>query len=95
MTPIHLSVGSVPIRQPALPLTRTDWGIFLWLASRRSMSIERTLVECFSADNRDADLLLLAQKNRFVGNVCTRDGDFWDWEFDVVVRLGLVRVYLP
>jgi len=43
---------------------------------------------------RDATLMYVAQANRFVGNICT-DGALFDWEFDVIVRLGLVRVYCP
>lgn len=48
-------------RSPAVPLTRTDWGIFLLLAARRGCTIHSLLRECFSADNHDADLMLRAQ----------------------------------
>lgn len=54
-----------------------------------------TLIDAYeAADRRDAELMWVAQRNRFVGNICT-DGDPLDWEFDVVVRVGLVRVYCP
>ena len=49
-------------RLGAAPLTRTDWGIFLLLAARRRCPIEYVLLQCLSADNRDADLVLRAQE---------------------------------
>jgi len=41
-----------------VPLTGTDWGIFLWLAARRGRCIVDVLADCFDADNRDADAML-------------------------------------
>jgi hypothetical protein len=46
-------------RLPAVALTRTDWGIYLRIAARLGMSIEQYMLEAFSADNRDADLMLI------------------------------------
>ena len=54
-------------RLPAQPLTRTDWGIYLHIAARLGLSIESYMLECFAADNRDADLMLILTKWRSLG----------------------------
>jgi len=46
-------------RLPAVALTRTDWGIHLYVAARLGMKIESYLLRCMTADNIDADLMLL------------------------------------
>lgn len=59
-------------RLPAVALTRADWGIFLWLADRRSCSIEHLLLTCFTEDNRDGDLMLCLAELRVSGDCYLR-----------------------
>lgn len=50
---------AVMVRLPAQPLTETDYGIFLWMAARLKLSIEEYMLASFTADIRDADLMLI------------------------------------
>jgi hypothetical protein len=61
-------------RSPAVPLTRTDFAIYLRTAARLGVSIETYMMECFSSDNRDADLMLILIEWR---NVRSKP-DAWD-----------------
>jgi len=47
------------------------------------------------SDRHDADLMLAAQRDRFLGNICPIGGNVLDWEFDVIMRLGTWRMYWP
>lgn len=51
-------------RLPAVPLTRTDWAIYVHMSARLGMSIERYMLHCMGADNVDADLMLILMEWR-------------------------------
>lgn len=78
-------------RLVAAPHTAEDWKILCDMrACHERWRDSNLLAMSEDSDRRDADLMFIAQRDRFVGAIWSR-GDPFDSEFDVLVRLGLVR----
>jgi hypothetical protein len=68
----------------------------LWDAGlQRDAAWAKQFLQTREWDRNDADLMLAAQRDRFLGNICSTRGSLFDWEFDVVMRLGTWRMYWP
>lgn len=55
-------------RLPAVALTACDFGIYVRMACRLGLSMDRYMLDCFIADNRDADLMLILLQWRDVSS---------------------------